>query len=451
MKAVSEGRSAQSVRSTLPVNDDDSDLVKALKAFDSSAVEELASNPVNLLKKGQDGSQPLHIAAYLGFEAGVEILLKKRVPTNERDSKNFTPLMIAAKQNDLSIVDLLLQHGADVRATGGESKSTPLHVVAWYNSCQEIIELLIRMKADVNSQDKWGRTPLSVAVWEGHHNIAAILMKAGGDPNKGDNDGISPLMYTAFRGHLKIIENLLQYDANLNARTIGEGFNTKVGDLNPIAWNLLFAGSGAFLFAAAGNQLEVIRFLLQRGEDVNQRSIKGFTALHIAAKLGFQDICQELLDNKANPKLEAISKNDGPDCTPLHLAAGHNHQEILVKLIKVGFLDSKNSRWGPLHVALWHSHAEAARLLIEGGCGLESEAAYIRGVYAADVRPLYMAAQAGLLPIVKLLLEKGVNPGSWHAGGILSWKRLTCKNDVTPNRQKEIINTLREHEKKWKK
>ncbi|PKI45435.1 hypothetical protein CRG98_034240 [Punica granatum] len=61
-------------------------------------------------------------------------------------------------------------------------KRTALHLAS-SEGCTEVVELLLREGADVNSTDRWGRTPLSDARSFGHVDICEILEARGGiDP-----------------------------------------------------------------------------------------------------------------------------------------------------------------------------------------------------------------------------------------------------------------------------
>ncbi|KZV46314.1 seven transmembrane domain-containing tyrosine-protein kinase 1-like, partial [Dorcoceras hygrometricum] len=61
-------------------------------------------------------------------------------------------------------------------------KRTALHLASC-EGCTEIVDLLLDKRADVNSMDRWGRTPLSDARTFGHDEICKILEAHGGiDP-----------------------------------------------------------------------------------------------------------------------------------------------------------------------------------------------------------------------------------------------------------------------------
>ena len=62
----------------------------------------------------------------------------------------------------IELMELLIKNGADVNSQN-KHKETPLHYLCWQNTNKEMIEVikfLIEKGADVNSQDKYGRTPL---------------------------------------------------------------------------------------------------------------------------------------------------------------------------------------------------------------------------------------------------------------------------------------------------
>lgn len=58
--------------------------------------------------------------------------------------------------------------------------------------------------------------------------------------------------------------------------------------------------AGALIMAARLNDPEMVRDLLQRGADVNERDVYGNTALIFAAPLGYVDVVRLLVNNNAN-------------------------------------------------------------------------------------------------------------------------------------------------------
>ncbi|XP_053325821.1 cyclin-dependent kinase 4 inhibitor C [Spea bombifrons] len=72
----------------------------------------------------------------------------------------------------------------------------------------------------------------------------------------------------------------------------------------------------------------IARLLLRRGANPNLRDSTGFSVLHDAARAGFQDTVQTLLDFQANVN---IQDNEGN--LPLHLAAKEGHLPVVKFLV----------------------------------------------------------------------------------------------------------------------
>ncbi|WP_369324001.1 ankyrin repeat domain-containing protein [Leisingera aquaemixtae] len=64
-----------------------------------------------------------------GHEEAARILLEYGADPNA-DTALGTPLMVAAGRDRTELIELLLDHGADLEATGGREERTPLHSAA---------------------------------------------------------------------------------------------------------------------------------------------------------------------------------------------------------------------------------------------------------------------------------------------------------------------------------
>jgi ankyrin repeat protein len=56
---------------------------------------------------------------------------------------------------------------------------TPLHLAAFYDH-QDMVELLLANKADINAKNNKGETPLRVAADKGKQNLVELLRQHGG-------------------------------------------------------------------------------------------------------------------------------------------------------------------------------------------------------------------------------------------------------------------------------
>ena len=76
------------------------------------------------------------------------------------------------KENNISEVKLLLDHGADVNVKD-EDGETPLFCAS-NNGHKEIVKLLLEHGADVNAKNNYGNSPLHCVSEKGHTEIVNI-------------------------------------------------------------------------------------------------------------------------------------------------------------------------------------------------------------------------------------------------------------------------------------
>lgn len=135
--------------------------------------------------QGQDGGTAL-IAAASNSLALVDLLLSRGADVHARMA-NGTGVMtqftigIIRDRVPMELGEVLLAHGADVDealTTGKAEGYTPLMMAA-RNNQEELVQFLIDHGADVNAVAADGATPLSLAEDEGHENIVGVLKAAG--------------------------------------------------------------------------------------------------------------------------------------------------------------------------------------------------------------------------------------------------------------------------------
>jgi uncharacterized protein len=175
----------------------------------------------------------------------------------------LTPLILAARENDIESAKLLLAAGADVNQTSNAGW-TPL-LMATNNRNYQLGKVLVESGADVNKANAMAFTPLYLAT--DNRNIE------GGDypVPKPDMD------------HLEFIKILLARGANPNARVNG---NTETRTIFTMQW-FFEAGATPFVRAAQSGDTVLMKLLLAHGADPKVKTNLGDTALSAAGGIGW--------------------------------------------------------------------------------------------------------------------------------------------------------------------
>jgi len=86
------------------------------------------------------------------------------------------PLHLAAEAGFADVIQVLLDHGADINAcTGGQNRVTPLHMAAAKGK-SDVVKMLLRSGADVNARDVKEQTPLTWALVAEQPDCADIII-----------------------------------------------------------------------------------------------------------------------------------------------------------------------------------------------------------------------------------------------------------------------------------
>ena len=199
----------------VPLGAQEKELLDAVGAGDTTAVERLLKEKADINAKGPDGSTPLHRAAK-GRTDLAELLVASGADVNTKDSNAWTPLHVAVIWHNKDVVEFLLTKGAEVNTKARDNGRTPLHEAAMGH--KEIVELLVAKGAEVNARDNNGWTPLHLAVARPAKDVVELLLAKGADINVKDNTGRAPLHVAAEAGCKDVAELLLAKGAEVNVR-----------------------------------------------------------------------------------------------------------------------------------------------------------------------------------------------------------------------------------------
>ena len=253
-------------------------------------------------------------------------------------------------------------------------------------SVDEIVDI-IENGYDINARNNNGETPLYLAIFHHHSEVALILMDKGADINAVNNDGYTPLHVICEDADVdaKVAKKLMEKKPYVNVRE-------KNGNM-PL--HFLLQGEDALNTVGT----EICRKLIENGADIDAYNHDGVRPLHLALKNGHLDFAIKMIDNGCNIN----AGNDNGD-TPLQIALKHNHLEIAIKLIEKGSLiNTRNDEGGtPLHTALFYEHSEIALTLIDEGANINAKD-------GQGFTPLHIASQQDLSQLVRVLLRLGAD------------------------------------------
>ncbi len=300
------------------------------------AISELHPDVTKLLvERGADVNAKSNFvpsASGRGFEGTSAVAPKPNQTTEEFASGWMTPLMFAARENDLESARILIGAGADVNAVGADGKDAL--GLALFNGSYDVASLLIDSHANVNHADAQRFTPLFWAVDRRNMETAPNfpwmvttdplplikkLLDAGANPNALINNTprarmregsprivyATALMRAAFAGDIELVKLLLAHGADPHIQSSDRETTLAA------ACGLAFI-NGYHRQRPSAERLETVKLMVDLGEDVNHADGYGITPLMAAANLGDINIVRYLIDKGADLRAHDLGKkNDG--------------------------------------------------------------------------------------------------------------------------------------------
>jgi ankyrin repeat protein len=354
--------------------------------------EEEAHLPLvrTLLEAGVDPSLPdprnykrgqltaFQLALKHGTRETASLLLEHGVDLDQRNCDGKTVLMLAAKQvtedDDLTLLDWLLELGADPNAAKYDFQDTPLTIAAERNRV-DLIDHLVQAGADVRRGH-----PLVTAADRGRLEAARRLLELGADVNEVDISENTGLTCAIIHHDTAMAKLLIDHGAPLDKPT-----HTFSGEITPLEFARDDPKYNADIIAYMLAQIEArdpdkarreaglvhttgllkvardprvgkpIAHWLEQGADPNATNEYGRTALHYLVGRGRQvEEVKLLLDAGAD-----VNSRDPFGYTPLHDSVLGDNAEIIQLLLAAGADPAARVERGIHH---GHTALEIARI-----------------------------------------------------------------------------------------
>lgn len=165
------------------------DLFRAARADNASSVRSLIERGVDPNIRDEHGQTVLLVAIREPSPKVVDLLVASpKVNVEMRNSKDESPLMMAALKGQQDLVTKLIARDADVNKPGW----TPLHYAAT-NGHVAIMRVLIDNYAYIDAESPNGTTPLMMAAMYGSPEAVKLLIDEGADQSLKNQQGMTAL------------------------------------------------------------------------------------------------------------------------------------------------------------------------------------------------------------------------------------------------------------------
>ncbi len=387
----------------------------------------LLSYKANVNIKDMYGDSVLHVATMNGADSHtLNQLILAGADINERNKEGITPLALAVDHRRTAIIQFYIGAGADIHAEDnmGETPLTrslkagpdmskkvliPNNAYSrdsYGNTAYHLailtadpnlvlmeetkadtpiaddltmtLEYIYSLNKEVNTQNRNGDTPLSLAVQRNIQRAGEFLLSRGADIFAANNNDYSPL-------------RLVLESSNSSGNWL---LSSKVIQATD------GSGNTPLHYAAEWKLVSAINLLVERGADTNARNANGETPLYNGVKFDNPAVIEALVAKGAQFNIRDYLGN-----TPIHACIRWDSMNALKRLFALGAnLNAQNiAGKSPLSEAARTGKTEMARLLIDHGANINAADETGRTV-------LIDAIQSGNAELVSILLNRGASP-----------------------------------------
>lgn len=285
---------------------------RALEAKDVTELSSLLRRHSRLAQeRGTNGNTLLNLATSLAVKADlnlatafVDTLLTAGADVNDANDRGWTPLHQAAYSNQSAIATELIKRGAELESDAHGSGGTPL-IIALFWGHREVADELSRYTVapgNLRAAAGLGKDDLLERCFDGEKTLSPDAFAARGfyRPHSGFPDwrpSSDPqevldeaLVWACKAGRTEVLSRLERAGACLDADPYRG---------TPLTW------------AAYCNRIETVEWLVDHGATIDRKGTfggpthgQGVTALHMASQRGHLSMVQTLIERGADPKIK---------------------------------------------------------------------------------------------------------------------------------------------------
>ncbi|MCL1077909.1 hypothetical protein D5R81_08045 [Parashewanella spongiae] len=238
------------------------------------------------------------------------------------------PFIYAIEKHKATAFLALIERAPNLKNTQISEYGSLLHHAIHMGSLEIAQALIKRDKQLINTQNKFGDTPLFFAIKNKKHLFYRTLLTTEYDKSIPAKDGSSLLVIAAYYGLYEMVNTVSKTHPELLTHANDAGFTP-------------------FLAACRTGKTQCIEYLSNRIDVLAHRSVAGENGLHLAIKYGHVSACKKLLALSVQwPKLTIMDKGAQKEISLIGFSIFHNQHHILNLLIRLG------SKANPNHVLI---------------------------------------------------------------------------------------------------
>ncbi|WP_053228331.1 ankyrin repeat domain-containing protein [Spirochaeta cellobiosiphila] len=388
-------------------------LIEGLTIFDSirsgnkQVFDEFINRRVDMEARDDDFSTPLVLAIKEEQWEMAQVLLDYNVSLDEVDKEGRSALFYSLYKGQNTMATQMIDRGAPVNLSPGVSYS--LLMAAIDHSSEAIVLDLLEKGSSVNGLTTGGWTVLHAALRQDKEKVSLKLIPLMDDINAPDSKGWTPLLLAARYGSMDINKALVEAGADPHTQ-------------------IKQSGAGALTLSLLnGDYPDVPNYYISLGLDVDQEQPNGWTPLMTSIRYGNEEQIKQILESATT-----VDNGSDPQWTPVMLAIRYGTPELVLDMIEKGYSSKTPSSAdsSALILASRYSSLEVVRKLVSQEASLEDTS-------PDGYTPLMMALRYGKKDIASYLIDAG---SSVNVDNEQGWSplRLALRYDEEETIQKLI-------------